>query len=103
MSVGEIVGDGGDEFDCVCVGVFQCLGATGLACDEGEVIWRGAQAQDGMGGRVLKFVVEFDEDLKIVLNDCLECWIDSIVYHESKGVLNRVLVPNPGGTLEEGW
>ena len=103
MSVGEIVGDGGDEFDCVCLGVFQYLGATGLACDEGEVIWRGAQAQDGMGGRVLKFVMEFDEEIKVIMNDCLECWIDSVTDHEASGVLNGVLMPNPGWTWEVEW
>ena len=101
--MGEIVGDGGDELDCVCLRLFQGLGATGLACYEGEVVGIVVEAYDGMRGRVLKFVMEFDEEIKVIMNDCLECWIDSIVYHESKGVLNRVLVPNPGGTLEEGW
>ena len=55
--MGEIVGDGGDEFDCVCLRLFQGLGATGLACYEGEVVGIVAEAYDGMRGRVLKFVM----------------------------------------------
>ena len=103
MSVGEIVGDGGDEFDCVCLGVFQCLGATGLACYEGEVVGIVVEAYDGMRGRVLKFVMEFDEEIKVIMNDCLECWIDSVTDHEASGVLNGVLMPNPGWTWEVEW